>query len=87
MAGGIYESGSADRARWPSVDRRPVAPRPSPARSPHLPGVKIVARYILKEHAGPLMFALSALTSLLLLNFVAKKFGDLVGKEIGRAHV
>ena len=44
--------------------------------------MKIVARYILKEHAGPLMFALSALTSLLLLNFVAKKFGDLVGKGL-----
>lgn len=44
--------------------------------------MKIVARYILKEHAGPLVFALSALTSLLLLNFVAKKFGDLVGKGL-----
>jgi len=44
--------------------------------------VKIVARYILREHAGPLVFALSALTSLLLLNFVAKKFGDLVGKGL-----
>jgi lipopolysaccharide export system permease protein len=44
--------------------------------------VKIVARYILREHAGPLLFALSALTSLLLLNFVAKKFGDLVGKGL-----
>lgn len=44
--------------------------------------MKIVARYILREHAGPLLFALSALTSLLLLNFVAKKFGDLVGKGL-----
>jgi lipopolysaccharide export system permease protein len=44
--------------------------------------VKIVARYILKEHVGPLAFALSALTSLLLLNFIAKKFPDLVGKGL-----
>jgi lipopolysaccharide export system permease protein len=44
--------------------------------------VKIVPRYILREHVGPLLFALSALTSLLLLNFVAKRFGDLVGKGL-----
>ena len=44
--------------------------------------MKIVARYILKEHVGPLVFALSALTSLLLLNFIAKKFPDLVGKGL-----
>jgi len=44
--------------------------------------VKIVARYILREHVGPLLFALSALTSLLLLNFIAKRFGDLVGKGL-----
>lgn len=56
--------------------------RGRPVRSPHSPGVKIIARYILREHLGPLVFALSALTSLLLLNFVAKKFGDLVGKGL-----
>ncbi len=44
--------------------------------------MKIVSRYVLREHAGPLVFALSALTSLLLLNFIAKKFGDLVGKGL-----
>lgn len=44
--------------------------------------MKIVSRYILREHVGPLLFALSALTSLLLLNFVAKRFGDLVGKGL-----
>ncbi len=44
--------------------------------------MKIVARYILREHLGPLVFALSALTSLMLLNFVAKRFGDLVGKGL-----
>ena len=44
--------------------------------------MKLVSRYILKEHLGPLAFAVSALTSLLLLNFVAKRLGDLVGKGL-----
>lgn len=44
--------------------------------------MKIVSRYILREHVGPLVFSLAALTSLLLLNFIAKKFGDLVGKGL-----
>jgi lipopolysaccharide export system permease protein len=44
--------------------------------------VKIVHKYVLREHAGPLVFALSALTSLLLLNFIAKRFPDLVGKGL-----
>lgn len=44
--------------------------------------MKILTRYILREHVGPLIFALSALTALLLLNQVAKRFGDLVGKGL-----
>jgi lipopolysaccharide export system permease protein len=44
--------------------------------------VKILTRYVLKEHFGPLTFALTALTSLLLLNYVAKNFGELVGKGL-----
>jgi len=44
--------------------------------------VKIIDRYVLKEHLGPLLFALSALTSLLLLNYIAKQFGKLVGKGL-----
>ena len=44
--------------------------------------MKITSKYILSEHVGPLVFALSALTSLLLLNYIAKKFGDLVGKGL-----
>jgi len=44
--------------------------------------LKITSKYILKEHVGPLVFALSALTSLMLLNYVAKRFGDLVGKGL-----
>jgi lipopolysaccharide export system permease protein len=44
--------------------------------------VKIINRYILKEHIGPFVFALSALTSLLLLQYIARKFGDLVGRGL-----
>jgi lipopolysaccharide export system permease protein len=44
--------------------------------------LKILNRYVLKEHAGPLGFALTALTSLLLLNYIAKQFGNLVGKGL-----
>ncbi len=44
--------------------------------------MKILHRYVLKEHLGPLLFALSALTSLLLLQYIAKRFGELVGKGL-----
>lgn len=44
--------------------------------------MKIISRYILKEHIGPFVFALSALTSLLLLQVIARRFGDLVGKGL-----
>jgi lipopolysaccharide export system permease protein len=44
--------------------------------------VKILSRYVLREHLGPLAFALTALTSLLMLNFIAKRFGDIVGKGL-----
>jgi lipopolysaccharide export system permease protein len=44
--------------------------------------VKIINRYVLREHLGPLLFALTALTSLLLLNYIAKRFGQLVGKGL-----
>jgi len=45
--------------------------------------VKIINKYVLREHVGPLAFSLTALTSLLLLNYIAKRFGDLVGKGLG----
>ena len=45
--------------------------------------MKIINKYVMKEHVGPLVFALTALTSLLLLNYIAKRFGDLVGKGLG----
>lgn len=47
--------------------------------------MKILTRYILREHIGPLLFAVSALTALLLLQQVAKQFGNLVGKGLSWA--
>jgi lipopolysaccharide export system permease protein len=44
--------------------------------------VKLVTRFVLKEHAGPLAFALAALTSLLLLQYIARQFEKLVGKGL-----
>jgi lipopolysaccharide export system permease protein len=45
--------------------------------------VKIISRYVLKEHVGPFTFALTALTSLMLLQYIARQFGNLVGKGLG----
>ena len=44
--------------------------------------MKIIHKYVLKEHVGPFVFSISALTSLMLLQVVAHKFGDLVGKGL-----
>ena len=45
--------------------------------------MKILNRYVLREHVGPFLFAVTALTSLMLLQYIARRFGDLVGKGIG----
>jgi lipopolysaccharide export system permease protein len=45
--------------------------------------LKLLTRYILRELIGPLIFALSTLTALLLLQQVEKQFGNLVGKGLG----
>jgi lipopolysaccharide export system permease protein len=44
--------------------------------------VKIIHKYVLREHVGPFVFSLTALTSLLLLNYIAKQIDDLVGKGL-----
>jgi len=44
--------------------------------------LKIITRYVLREHVGPFTFALTALTSLMLLNFISRQFGELVGKGL-----
>jgi lipopolysaccharide export system permease protein len=44
--------------------------------------LKIISRYVVREHLGPFTFALIALTSLMLLNFISRQFGELVGKGL-----
>src|SRR6185503_6831801 len=46
------------------------------------PTVRILSRYILRQHFAPLGFALAALTCAMLVNQVAKQFGNLVGKGL-----
>jgi lipopolysaccharide export system permease protein len=44
--------------------------------------VRLLSRYLLRQLAAPFIFALGALTSLMLLSQIAKKFGALVGKGL-----
>jgi lipopolysaccharide export system permease protein len=44
--------------------------------------VRLLSRYLLRQLVGPFVFALAALTSLMLLSQIAKKFGALVGKGL-----
>lgn len=44
--------------------------------------MKLITRYVVREHVGPLLFALSALTSLLMLQYVARQLANLAGKGL-----
>jgi lipopolysaccharide export system permease protein len=44
--------------------------------------VRLLRRYLIRQFIGPFVFALSAMTSIMLLNQVAKRFGALVGKGL-----
>ena len=44
--------------------------------------MRLLSRYLLRQLAAPFIFALGALTSLMLLSQIAKKFGALVGKGL-----
>jgi lipopolysaccharide export system permease protein len=46
------------------------------------PTVRILSRYILRQHLPPLGYALGALTFAMLVNQVAKQFGSFVGKGL-----
>ncbi|MEX2157409.1 MAG: LptF/LptG family permease [Gemmatimonadales bacterium] len=46
------------------------------------PTVRILSRYILRQHLPPLGFALAALTFAMLINQLAKQFGNFVGKGL-----
>jgi lipopolysaccharide export system permease protein len=51
-------------------------------KSLSLPSVRLLSTYLLRQLAAPFLFALGALTSLMLLSQIAKKFGSLVGKGL-----
>ena len=44
--------------------------------------MRILSRYLVRQHLAPLGFSLSALTALMLLNQIAKQLGNLVGKGL-----
>ena len=44
--------------------------------------MKLLTRYVVREHVGPLAFALTALTSLLMLQYVARQLANLAGKGL-----
>lgn len=46
------------------------------------PIVRILSRYILRQHLPPLGYALAALTFAMLINQIAKQFGNFVGKGL-----
>lgn len=45
-------------------------------------GMSILSRYLLRVHVVPFVFALSALTSVMLLNQIARRLKDLIGKGL-----
>src|SRR2546426_3588483 len=46
------------------------------------PFVRTISRYLLRQHVAPLVFALAALTSLMLIQQVAKQLSGLLGKGL-----
>lgn len=44
--------------------------------------MKLLSRYLLRQLVAPFLFALGALTSIMILNQVARRFGALVGKGL-----
>lgn len=44
--------------------------------------MRILTRYVLRAHIGPFLFALTVLTSLLMVNTVARRFEELAGKGL-----
>ncbi len=44
--------------------------------------MRLLSRYVLTQLAAPFVFAMAALTSIMLLNQIAQRFGDLVGKGL-----
>ena len=48
----------------------------------YISGMKIINRYIIKEHVGPFVFGLSVIMFILLMNFLVKYIGQIFGKGL-----
>ena len=59
--------------------RAPLGPR---RPGGHVSSVRLVSRYLLRQLVAPFCFSLAAMTSLMLLNQIARRFGSLVGKGL-----
>src|SRR5438445_12645444 len=46
------------------------------------PSMRILSKYLLRQHVAPLAFALGSLTAFLMIQQIAKQFGSLVGKGL-----
>jgi len=46
------------------------------------PSMRILSKYLLRQHVAPLVFALGGLTAFLMIQQIAKQFGSLVGKGL-----
>ncbi|PYP64201.1 MAG: hypothetical protein DMD37_03380 [Gemmatimonadetes bacterium] len=46
------------------------------------PSMRILSKYLLRQHVAPLAFALGGLTAFLMIQQIAKQFGSLVGKGL-----
>ncbi|MBA2671233.1 MAG: LptF/LptG family permease, partial [Gemmatimonadetes bacterium] len=44
--------------------------------------MKVLTRYLLKAHLGPMLFAFVALTGVILINTIAKEMASLAGKGL-----
>ena len=77
----VVVTGMRDSVREPPTNHQPPTTVPRTLKFPKN-FVKIISRYVLKEHVGPFTFALTALTSLMLLQYIARQFGNLVGKGL-----
>jgi lipopolysaccharide export system permease protein len=44
--------------------------------------MRLLSRYLLRQMVGPFLFAIGALTSIMILNQIARRFGALVGKGL-----
>src|SRR5690606_9455925 len=72
---------SRGRLGWAAARGAPARARPH--RGPPGGGaMKVLTRYLLKSHIGPLVFAFVALTGVILIDSLVRSLGDLAGKGL-----